>query len=778
MTGATGAPGGRHAAAARPTPLMLGMGWFPDQPGGLNRYFRDLHTALAADGTTAPSVVIGPADDAPDEVRAVSGNHAPLPARVWGYAAAARARAADAGLIDAHFALYGLAAVRMPGLRRLPVVVHFHGPWAAEGHATGAARNVAVKRIVERLAYRRGRHFITLSRAFRQTLVETYGIAPWHVSVVPPGVDLDRFTPGDGGERARLGVPEDAWTAVVARRLVPRMGIDVLLRAWAALGDTDDGRRLLTIVGDGPLRPELERLAADLDVSSSVRFTGRVTDEALRDWYRAADVCVVPTVALEGFGLVVVEALACGTPTVVSDVGGLPEATAGLGGAVVVPAGDGGALADRLGAARDGSRPLPAPAECRAHAERFGWDVAVATHRRIYEAVTRGTPRTRARVVFLDHCAALSGGELALARTIPALERVDAHVILAEEGPLVELLRDRGISVEVLTMDEDARGLGRGRVTPGGVPLGAAWASAAHVAALVRRLRRLRPDLVHTNSLKAAVYGAAAGRVAGVPVIWHVRDRIAADYLPAAAVRLIRGMARTLPSAIIANSETTRAELPAVSCPVEVIPSPVPAAVASPADRDAGEPFRVGLVGRIAPWKGQHLFIDAFARAFGEGREEGAIIGSPLFGEEEYAQEVRQASARLGLGDRVSFRGFREDVPAELARLDVLVHASTIPEPLGQTVLEGMAAGLPVVVPDAGGPAEVVIDGANGMHYPLGDPAGMADALRRLRDDHGLRSRLGAAAPAALHRFAPEVVGARIEALYARVLDTGPGRSA
>ncbi len=93
----------------------------------------------------------------------------------------------------------------------------------------------------------------------------------------------------------------------------------------------------------------------------------------------------------------------------------------------------------------------------------------------------------------------------------------------------------------------------------------------------------------------------------------------------------------------------------------------------------------------------------------------------------------------LGLADRVSFRGFAEDVHAELARLDVLVHASTVPEPLGQVVLEGMAAGLPVVAADAGGPAEIIDDGVDGLLYPPGDEAALAERLRRLADDRELR---------------------------------------
>src|SRR4051794_8099018 len=125
-----------------------------------------------------------------------------------------------------------------------------------------------------------------------------------------------------------------------------------------------------------------------------------------------------------------------------------------------------------------------------------------------------GRSTVRYRVVYLDHVARLSGGEIALARALPAvLDTIDPHVILGEDGPLVGRLREQGISVEVMAMKERARDLRKDRVRAGGVDPGAAAATAAYVWRLRRRLRELRPDLVHTNSLKAALYGGAAGRL-------------------------------------------------------------------------------------------------------------------------------------------------------------------------------------------------------------------------------------------------------------------------
>ena len=130
-------------------------------------------------------------------------------------------------------------------------------------------------------------------------------------------------------------------------------------------------------------------------------------------------------------------------------------------------------------------------------------------------------------------------------------------MILGEHGPLVDRLREAGVSVEVLPMAAAAREVRKDSVRPGTLGFRAMAASLHYVWMLRRRLRELQPDVVHTNSLKAALYGGVAGRLAGIPVIWHIRDRIAPDYLPMAAVRLVQLGSRVLPDAVIANSHAT-----------------------------------------------------------------------------------------------------------------------------------------------------------------------------------------------------------------------------
>lgn len=377
----------------------------------------------------------------------------------------------------------------------------------------------------------------------------------------------------------------------------------------------------------------------------------------------------------------------------------------------------------------------------------------------------------RPRIVYLDHVAVLSGGEIALERLVAALgDAVEAVVVLGEAGPLVARLEAAGATVRVLPLPAAMGGTRKDAVRAGGVGPRALVETLGHVWRLRRVLRELRPDLVHTNSLKAALYGGLAGRLAGVPVLWHVRDRIADDYLPGPAVRLVRLASRLLPRWIVANSAAT---LATVGGPdrtrTSVVADPLPASAGVVA-HVAGEAFTVGVVGRLTEWKGQHVFLDAFARAFPDGPARAVLVGSAMFGEDEYVRGLEEQVARLGLGDRVDFRGFREDVEAELARLDVLVHCSVVPEPFGQVVVEGMVAGLPVIAADAGGPAELVQDGVDGLLVAPGDVDGLAAAMTRLAGDPDERARLGVAAQAAAKAYAPAVVGADMMAVYRRVI--------
>lgn len=191
------------------------------------------------------------------------------------------------------------------------------------------------------------------------------------IRVVAGAVNLDRFhlPRSKHATRQSLGWPTDRFILVAVRRLVPRMGLENLVRAISLVR----GRHpdvLLYIAGKGTLAASLQALIVELGVQQNIILLGFVPEDMLVSLYQAADLNVVPTLELEGFGLVVAESLAAGTPALVTPVGGLPEIVSGLSPGLITPSSTLEDLAASLGAIISGSTTLPPAQLCRAYAEK------------------------------------------------------------------------------------------------------------------------------------------------------------------------------------------------------------------------------------------------------------------------------------------------------------------------------------------------------------------------------------------------------------------------
>jgi glycosyltransferase involved in cell wall biosynthesis len=405
----------------------------------------------------------------------------------------------------------------------------------------------------------------------------------------------------------------------------------------------------------------------------------------------------------------------------------------------------------------------------------------------------------KTRVLYLDHTSKLGGAEFALLRFLKAIDLavVDPVILFADEGPAPQLFRDAGFETHVLPLSGKVREV-RKDTLGGGAFLhpGRAMALLGYAARVARFAKQQRIDIIHTNSMKAHFYGGAAGRLAGLPVVWHVRDFINTSYLPGAAVHVVRLLAKIIPSYVITVSQSVMDQLHLESGNQ---PDPMKRSVvldgltdeelreaddlrngrAATPDDEWRLPVRVGIVGRLASWKGQHILLDAAAKLLKAGHNARfLIIGAPLFGEDDYEEELRRQADALGIAPQVEFLGFRKDVPALLSELDILVHASTSADPCPNTILEGMAHGLPVIGSNGGGVPELIVDGETGLLAPMGDSDGLARVLDGLlRDPRRARELARAGYGRVRNHFTVTRVARQVEEVYRRMLVAHKPRS-
>lgn len=368
------------AALHRPSLSLLSMGMLDPnvRPGGLDRYRLGLEAALGQRGHKVKNVVLESAVDSYGLRRLAS------------IRKIVRLKAGSElyDIVACHFALTGWGLGKAVA-RGAPWVVHFHGPWAQEGRAEGGSYSASVvKRLVEHGVYAKAKRLLVLSRAFGDFLVRRYRVPESRVHVVPAGVDHLRFTLGDRSEARRvLGLPQDRFIVLSVRRLVRRMGLNRIIEA--AKQDRE-GDVLWLIAGGGALEHDLRSRVAEAGLNDRVKILGRVSEETLPILYRAADLFVLPSMALEGFGLIILEALSSGVPVIGTRVGGIPEVLEPYSADSLLSATPTSEeIWDRVKQVRDGKVRLPVQEEAREFVlKRYTWEIAAqAVEREYLEAV-------------------------------------------------------------------------------------------------------------------------------------------------------------------------------------------------------------------------------------------------------------------------------------------------------------------------------------------------------------------------------------------------------
>lgn len=348
------------------------------------------------------------------------------------------------------------------------------------------------------------------------------------------------------------------------------------------------------------------------------------------------------------------------------------------------------------------------------------------------------------KILLVDHAAVWSGGEVVLFNLCKNIDRrrFDTLVVTAARGPLVDRLEGEGLKVKVIPLDERVRAKSKDTMGIAAFFNLLLWVRLLlYVFKLVRLIREERVDIVHTCSLKAHLYGGLAAKLSGRPLVWHVMDNIDTPYLPKMAVILYRMLARVLPDMVVALSASSAATVKAgpgrirvINCGTAVGPGPGPLPPVPP--------LRVALVGRIAPWKGQHVFLEA-AGMLRDEPVEFIVAGSPLFGEHDYEKQLFHFADQNGLKN-VRFTGFVDNVKELLEGVHIMAHCSISPEPFGQVIIEAMAAGRMVIASNTGGPAEIVHGGETGLLIEPGRPGILAAAIKYALANPGLVGQFGA----------------------------------
>lgn len=416
----------------------------------------------------------------------------------------------------------------------------------------------------------------------------------------------------------------------------------------------------------------------------------------------------------------------------------------------------------------------------------------------------RKAPR---KIAFYSVATHLGGAERSLLDLVTRLEEASAGryspwlLLPKEGGELVDRLRAAGIPFGVVPMPGELLSLSRRsarRAPLSHLARGVALAPGAlgYIFQVEKHLRQEGGALVHTTGIKCHALSVFAGRRAGIPVLWHLRDIL--DHGPAYwGLRALRGFGEVH---LVANSGATAdAFIPGATRDgrVDIVhngldpadwPWRAPGGQDPARDRlreslgvrpQSGE-LLIGIAGVLARWKGQLEFLRMARQIIDDpgvgARTRFAVIGGEIYdttGDRGFGLELREEARRLALADRVAFTGHVREPGAYLRALDIAVHASLKPEPFGRVIVEAMALGTPLVAARAGGVLEIVEDGRSARLYDPGDVEGMARQVKCLMSSAGLREEMARQARERFERcFTVDRYVQGVIELYDRILSS------
>ncbi|MCG6133912.1 MAG: glycosyltransferase family 4 protein [Nostoc sp. LLA-1] len=373
------------------------------------------------------------------------------------------------------------------------------------------------------------------------------------------------------------------------------------------------------------------------------------------------------------------------------------------------------------------------------------------------------------KILFLDQSGKPGGAELCLIDIAkPHGDR--ALVGLFTDGPFKKLLQQHQIPVEVLATQPIT-------VRKQSNLLQAASSLGQLVPLLKKVVQTARNyDVIYANTQKALVIGALASFIARRPLVYHLHDILSPEHFSQTNLRIAVTLANRFASLVIANSQASQTAFVAAGGRpelTEIVYNGFAPENYQPAESEVKKvqqqlgiegKFVVGHFSRLAPWKGQHILIEALAQCPPEVTV--ILVGDALFGEQDYVQQLHQQVATMGLEHRVKFLGFRSDIPQLMTACDLVAHTSTSPEPFGRVIVEAMLCGTPVVAAKAGGAMELVEHGSNGFLVTPGEPQELVQVIHTCLQETQITATIAKNAQAiARQRFDVTAINQQISSL-------------
>jgi glycosyltransferase involved in cell wall biosynthesis len=399
------------------------------------------------------------------------------------------------------------------------------------------------------------------------------------------------------------------------------------------------------------------------------------------------------------------------------------------------------------------------------------------------------------KILYLNSSSQLGGAERNLIDVIIAVQKQDPSIeitvlITAPDGPLVTELMLLDIKVVLLELPQKIAQLGDSGLKAGGNKLARILKLAqnftfvgelmSYRSQLRQKIVEIAPDLIHSNGMKTHLLAASLGL--NLPLIWHLHDFISSRSLIKYLLKLFVGkvtVAIAISRSIADDWQTVFPQLP-----IELIYNAIDiyhyrSTVSEPIIGKPDRQVKVGLVATYAFWKGHDIFIQAIGQIVKQqpnlkSQVKFYIIGGAIY-QTDRSQHSRislqQLARDVDVEDWLEFIDFQRDIVSSYNMLDIVVHASTQPEPFGRTIVEAMACEKAVIVADAGGAAELFTHHQDALGVPPGNPEALATAILELIRSPAKRVALGTAGrKTAIDRFALDRLGREAIALYQKIL--------